>query len=181
MGLVDNTQSLQVQETPTEIRIQLAADVLFDFDKHDIRPSAATALDQIAGIIRGKRNNGVRVEGYTDSIGTDSYNQRLSERRADAVRVWLVTRDGLGSVRFRVRGFGEARPVAPNSNPDGSDNPGGRQKNRRVEVVVEKADSAASLPMRERQADAGADQAPSGQPVAQPPAHRERAAHASGQ
>ena len=75
------------------------------------------------------------VEGHTDSLGTESYNQRLSERRAYAVRVALLSR-GAFDQNLVVRGFGKSRPIAPNQNFDGSDNPEGRQKNRRVEVVM---------------------------------------------
>jgi outer membrane protein OmpA-like peptidoglycan-associated protein len=132
-------QDLQVKETATEIRIELAADVLFDFDKATIRPAAATALHNVAEIITEKGNGrSVRIEGHTDGKGSASYNQRLSERRAESVRRWLVQKEGLSQVVITTRGFGATRPVAPNTNPDGSDNPEGRQKNRRVEIVLAK-------------------------------------------
>ena len=67
-----------------------------------------------------------------------SYNQRLSERRAASVKNWLIAKDGLTSIHFETEGFGARNPVAPNTKPDGSDNPDGRQKNRRVEIIVEK-------------------------------------------
>jgi outer membrane protein OmpA-like peptidoglycan-associated protein len=127
---------LQVEETDTEIRIDLAADVLFDFDKAEIRPDAQSALHRAAEIIRENAKGVVRVEGHTDSKGSDSYNQKLSERRASSVKDWLVTREGLASVRFTTSGFGARNPVAPNTRPDGSDDPAGRQKNRRVSIVV---------------------------------------------
>jgi outer membrane protein OmpA-like peptidoglycan-associated protein len=131
-------ESLQVKETATEIRIELAADVLFDFDKADILPKAATTLKQAAAVIREKGKGTVRIDGYTDSKGSDAYNQRLSARRADSVKNWLVAREGLKDVRFVAEGFGSKRPVAPNTKPDGSDDPEGRQKNRRVEIIVQK-------------------------------------------
>jgi outer membrane protein OmpA-like peptidoglycan-associated protein len=132
------TVDLQVKETPTEIRIELAADVLFDFDKADIRPDAHKALNQTAGIIRDKAKGPVRVEGHTDSKGSDSYNQKLSDRRAKSVRDWLVKNEGLKNVRFQTSGFGAQKPAVPNAKPDGSDDPDGRQKNRRVEIVIGK-------------------------------------------
>ncbi len=138
-SLEAKTQSLQVRETATEIRINLAADILFDFDKSTIRPEAAKALYDVAQIIAekgGGRN--VRIEGHTDSKGGAVYNQKLSERRADAVNQWLKRTEGLTKVRMTTRGFGATRPVAPNTKPDGSDDPVGRQKNRRVEIVLEK-------------------------------------------
>ena len=131
-------QDIQVKETKSEIRIELAADVLFDFDKADILPKAEEALKQVAGVIREKAKGVVQIEGHTDSKGSDAYNQKLSERRANAVKDWLVSKEGLKNVRFATRGFGAKRPVAPNSKPDGSDDPDGRQKNRRVEIVVKK-------------------------------------------
>lgn len=75
---------------------------------------------------------------HTDGKGSDAYNQKLSERRADSVRQWLGQKEGLAQVKMTTQGFGAARPVAPNTNKDGSDNPEGRQKNRRVEIVLAK-------------------------------------------
>jgi outer membrane protein OmpA-like peptidoglycan-associated protein len=131
-------QALQVKETPTEIRISLAADVLFDFDKASLKKEAVAALTNVASMIREHAGLPVRIEGYTDAKGTDSYNQRLSEQRANSVRAWLVTKGRLKATKFATRGFGAKNPVAPNTKPDGSDDPDGRQKNRRVEIVIEK-------------------------------------------
>ena len=128
-------QSLQVKQTATETRIELPADILFDFDKSDIRSSAADALKQVGGILREHAKGVVRIEGHTDSKGTPAYNQKLSERRADAVRQWLAEREGLTSLKFTIQGFAATHPVASNTKPDGSDDPEGRQKNRRVEIV----------------------------------------------
>lgn len=127
-----------VRDNAHETRIALEADVLFDFDKADIRPSAAQALHQAANLIRTHGTSPVRVEGYTDSKGTADYNQRLSERRANSVRLWLAQSEHLTSVAFMTIGYGASRPIAPNSNPDGSDNPAGRHRNRRVELVLQK-------------------------------------------
>lgn len=127
---------LQVKETETEIRIELAADVLFDFDKADIRSDAKNALKQAADIVRDKAKGTVRVEGHTDGKGSESYNQKLSDRRANSVKDWFVKKEGLKNVKFSTRGFGAKNPVAPNTKPDGSDDPDGRQKNRRVEIVI---------------------------------------------
>jgi outer membrane protein OmpA-like peptidoglycan-associated protein len=131
-------QDLQVKETGQEIRIELAADVLFDFDKADLRPAAQKTLHQAAGIIQDKARGAVRIEGHTDSKGNDAYNQKLSERRAASVKTWFVDKEGLGSVQFTTQGFGAKKPVASNTKPDGSDDPDGRQKNRRVEIVLRK-------------------------------------------
>lgn len=131
-------QDIQIKETSTEVRIELAADVLFDFDKADLLPKAQAALKQAAGLIRDKAKGQVRVEGHTDAKGADAYNQKLSERRAAAVKTWFVEKEGLQGVSFGTQGFGAKKPVAPNTKPDGSDDPQGRQKNRRVEIIFKK-------------------------------------------
>jgi outer membrane protein OmpA-like peptidoglycan-associated protein len=119
-----------------EIHIELSADVLFDFDKATIRPDAATALAKAAVIIRAHSGGRVRVEGHTDGKGTHAYNLGLSQRRAQAVASWLQRRERLKTTSFQVLGLAETRPIAPNAKPDGSDDPQGRQRNRRVEIVV---------------------------------------------
>lgn len=131
-------QDLQVKESDTEIRIELAADVLFDFDKADILPKAQEALKQAASIIREKAKGTVRVEGHTDGKGSDAYNQKLSERRAAAVKAWFADRERISNVQFSTAGFGAKQPKAANKKPDGSDDPDGRQKNRRVEIILKK-------------------------------------------
>jgi outer membrane protein OmpA-like peptidoglycan-associated protein len=131
-------QTLNVKESATEVRIELAADVLFDFDKADILPKAQATLKQAAGVIREKAHGPVRIEGHTDGKGSDSYNQRLSERRAAAVKSWFIQKEGLNNLAFTTEGFGARKPVAPNKKPDGSDDPEGRQKNRRVEIIMKK-------------------------------------------
>jgi outer membrane protein OmpA-like peptidoglycan-associated protein len=131
-------QSLAVKETPTEVRIDLAADVLFDFDKANLLPKAQQTLSQAADIIRAKAKGRVRIDGYTDAKGTDAHNQPLSERRAAAVETWFKTKGNLKNVSFVTQGFGAKNPVAPNTKPNGSDDPDGRQKNRRVEIVIQK-------------------------------------------
>lgn len=134
-NLAGQVQSLQVKETATETRIELPADILFDFDKADIRPVAETALKQVGNLIRASARGAVTIEGHTDSKGSPAYNEKLSQRRSASVQKWLVEREGLSRVPFLIKGFGASRPVAPNAKPDGSDDPDGRQKNRRVEIV----------------------------------------------
>jgi outer membrane protein OmpA-like peptidoglycan-associated protein len=138
--LAGKTKDLEVKETKTEIHIDLAADVLFDFDKSTLRPTARDALHQAASIIRDNaKGSTVRIDGYTDSKGSDPYNQRLSDRRAESVKNWFVAKEGLKDVSFATKGYGAKNPVAPNTKPDGSDDPDGRQKNRRVEITVKKS------------------------------------------
>jgi outer membrane protein OmpA-like peptidoglycan-associated protein len=124
------------QETPRGTSLTVQNDVLFDFDKAELRPEAAEALGRVADIIRQRRPRAVLVVGHTDSVGGDDYNDQLSRRRAEAVRSWLAANGG-GLPPLRAEGRGEGEPVAPNSQ-DGRDNPEGRQKNRRVEVLLER-------------------------------------------
>lgn len=132
------TQDLQVKETETEIKIELSGDILFDFDKWNIRKEAEPVLTQVAEVIKQYPDSAVLVEGYTDSKGSDSYNLRLSQKRADSVKDWLVKKGGVSNKKMPTKGWGEAKPVASNENEDGSDNTEGRQKNRRVEITVKK-------------------------------------------
>ena len=131
-------RSLSIEETETEIRIEIPADVLFDSDKAAIRDDAAAALDEVANLIREHPGHSVRIEGHTDAKGSETYNQRLSEDRARSVKEWLARGKGLDAGVFAVKGLGEASPAAPNERPDGTDDPEGRQKNRRVEIVIGK-------------------------------------------
>lgn len=118
------------------IVIDLPGDVLFDFDKHDLRPDALATLDRLVTLIGGFPRRAVAVEGHTDAKGSDDYNDALSLRRAEAVHRYLADHDASPQRSYDVRGFGEKRPVAPNAHADGSDDPQGRQRNRRVEVVL---------------------------------------------
>ncbi|HEY6050022.1 MAG TPA: OmpA family protein, partial [Thermoanaerobaculia bacterium] len=77
--LSGKVQDLKIKETKTEVRIDLAADVLFDFDKADIKPAASDALKKVADVIREKGRGTVRIEGHTDAKGSDAYNQKLSQ------------------------------------------------------------------------------------------------------
>jgi len=117
-----------------EIKISLAADVLFDFDKADLRPEAGPALEKVAAVLKAYPTASVLIEGHTDGKGNDQYNQKLSERRAESVRHWLGDH-GISTV-MTTRGWGKTKPVARNTKLDGSDDPVGRQKNRRVEITV---------------------------------------------
>ena len=131
-------QDLEVKETDLEVRLELAADVLFDFDKADLLPKAQDTLKKAADVVKERNKGGtIRIEGHTDGKGSDAYNEKLSKRRADSVRKWF-TSNGLGNLTFSTEGFGAKKPVAPNQKPDGSDDPEGRQKNRRVEIVIKK-------------------------------------------
>jgi outer membrane protein OmpA-like peptidoglycan-associated protein len=127
-------KDLGAKVTGREIKINLSADVLFDFDKWDLRAEAGPALEKVLAVLKGYPKAAVVIEGHTDGKGNDQYNQRLSERRADSVRNWLAQHGG--STAMTTRGWGKARPIAPNTKPNGADDPDGRQKNRRVEITV---------------------------------------------
>lgn len=128
-------KDLGARVTEREIKIDLSADVLFDFDKAVLRPEAGSALEKVAAVMNTYPKASALIEGHTDGKGSDQYNQRLSERRADSVRHWLAAA-GV-KTRMSARGWGKTKPVAPNTKPDGSDDPVGRQKNRRVEITVQ--------------------------------------------
>ena len=131
-------RDLKAKETETEIRIELSGDVLFDFDKWDIRSDAETTLKKVGDIITACKSPEVIIAGHTDSKGSESYNQRLSEKRSESVKKWLSENSGVSAHIMKTIGYGETRPVAPNANSDGFDNPEGRQKNRRVEILIKK-------------------------------------------
>lgn len=103
--------------------------VNFDFDKSNIRPDAKVILDEAASILGRNTDVAVGINGYTDSIGSDAYNLKLSQRRADSVKSYLVGK-GVSAGRLTTKGFGESSPVASNSTREG------RAMNRRVELLV---------------------------------------------
>ena len=114
--------------------ITLEDSVLFDFGSSELRGQASTTLTNLATVIKDSKAPKVQVQGHTDSVSDDAFNQKLSEQRAQAVSSALKA-DGVAADLEAV-GYGETKPVAPNENPDDSDNPGGRRLNRRVEVFV---------------------------------------------
>ena len=116
-------------------RYSLPADVLFGFDSATLRPEASAALQQTLATIRQTiPYPAIRVEGNTDSIGSAAYNSQLSLRRAQAVAQYLVQL-GIPPAAISEAGNGETRPVAPNTLPNGQDNPQGRALNRRVDLI----------------------------------------------
>jgi outer membrane protein OmpA-like peptidoglycan-associated protein len=120
----------QLKATPTPRGLVLTlGDVLFDTGKAQLNPGSARKLDQLAQFLTDHPERRVQIDGFTDSVGTDSYNQDLSQQRADAVKSALITR-GIDSSRIGSQGYGKGFPVANNVDS------GGRQLNRRVEVVI---------------------------------------------
>lgn len=134
--LGDVVDDLGGKDTDEGIEIDLPSGVLFDFNSAAIRPDAEPELEKVAAILGAYAEAEVVLTGHTDSIGSDADNQRLSEQRAESVRDELVQQHQVETARLTTEGKGEKEPVAPNENPDGSDNPAGREQNRRVEVLV---------------------------------------------
>jgi len=132
------TTALAIKETAEEVRIDLAADVLFDFDKSTIKKEAEPSLRNLATVLKANAGAAVTIEGHTDAKGADAYNQTLSEQRAASVKQWLVTNAQISGANITTRGLGKTKPIAHNTKPDGSDDPEGRAKNRRVQIIVRK-------------------------------------------
>src|SRR5262249_33322944 len=119
-----------------EQRLSVVADALFDFDKANLRADAEETLAAPAPEIAKLGGKPSRLEGHTHAKGSDAHNLRVSEARAGTVREWLAGH-GVVPAATPIKGFGKTRPVAPNTTADGKDDPQGRQKNRRVEVVFD--------------------------------------------
>jgi outer membrane protein OmpA-like peptidoglycan-associated protein len=119
---------LSTRDTARGLIVSMS-DVLFDFNQATLKPGTKEKLAKVSGILLAYPTIHLSVEGYTDSVGTDEYNQKLSERRADAVRDYL-TSNGINPGNVQAQGLGKANPVASN------DTAAGRQQNRRVEMVV---------------------------------------------
>jgi outer membrane protein OmpA-like peptidoglycan-associated protein len=119
---------LQTRDTPRGLIVNMS-DVLFDTGKYSLRPVAREKLAKLAGIVSGHPGLRLAVEGYTDSVGGDDYNQQLSEHRSEGVRAYL-TQQGMPEGSVTAKGFGKTQPVASNETAEG------RQQNRRVELVI---------------------------------------------
>jgi len=126
--LADEVAQLKAKPTNRGLVLTLG-DVLFDTGRAELNSGASRKLDQLAQFLNEHPDRRVQIDGFTDSIGTDAYNQELSQRRADSVKNALLTR-GIDPSRISTEGYGKAFPVANNSDS------GGRQLNRRVEVVI---------------------------------------------
>jgi outer membrane protein OmpA-like peptidoglycan-associated protein len=119
---------LETRETQRGLIVNIN-DVLFDFNKYTLKPGAREKLSKVSGILLAYPGLKIQLEGHTDSVGTDEYNQKLSEQRADSVRTYLVSQ-GVPADTISATGLGKADPVASN------DSAAGRQQNRRVDMVV---------------------------------------------
>ena len=115
--------------TPTSSKVTYAADAFFDFDKAVLKPEGKAKLDDLASKVKAINLEVIIAVGHTDSVGSDAYNQKLSIRRAEAVKAYLVSK-GIDKSRVYTEGKGEKQPVADNKSKEG------RAKNRRVEIEV---------------------------------------------
>src|SRR4030043_260073 len=115
---------------------RLTIHVNFDFDKSDVREADVAELKKAIDFVRKYPGTEVKLEGHTDRKGTEEYNQKLSERRAEAVRQYLIKEGAVDEAMISATGYGELRPIAPNTTQDGKDNPEGRAENRRGEILI---------------------------------------------
>jgi len=115
---------------------RLTIHVNFDFDKSNIRKADDAELQKAIDFVRKYPGSKVELGGYTDGKGTEQYNQKLSERRAEAVKQYLIKEGAVDKTMISARGYGKSSPIAPNKTKDGKDNPKGRAENRRVEILI---------------------------------------------
>ncbi len=130
---------IKAAEQPSAIqceKITIGTDTLFDFNSVDLKTNGRSRLDQLASDInRAERVSNVKIVGHTDARGTDAYNMRLGQRRADTVASYLSSRN-IPSSKLTTSSMGESQPIAPNTLSNGKDNSEGRAQNRRVEITT---------------------------------------------
>jgi outer membrane protein OmpA-like peptidoglycan-associated protein len=131
-------EQMKAKQTNRGIVLTLG-DVLFDTGRAELNPGAGIKMNQLAQFLTEHPDRRVEIDGFTDSVGSDAYNEELSQRRANSVKAALVSR-GIDPTRINTQGYGKAYPVASNSDS------GGRQLNRRVEVVIGGNDNAPIVP-----------------------------------
>ncbi len=135
-GEIQKPGQIQLIREQCQQRFRIGSDTLFEFDRATLSREAEQSLGELGPMIKQAGAHPVVVEGHTDAIGSADYNQRLSVDRARSVKTWLVANQFVPE-SATIRGYGKDKPVAPNTRPDGADDPAGRQLNRRVEVVVD--------------------------------------------
>lgn len=134
IALAEQVQELQAEMSERGMVLTLS-DIVFDFDSANLQPGSKRPLDKLATFLGEHEKRHILIEGFTDSVGGDDYNEQLSLRRAEAVQQALVEK-GTNLARIQVRGYGEQYPVADNTTAEG------RQQNRRVEVIIGNQDGA---------------------------------------
>jgi len=116
-------------------KIFVLENIYFGYDSADIRRDAARELDKLVVLLNDNTDLRIEMGSHTDSVASDAYNIELSQRRAESTVNYLI-RNGIDPARLVAKGYGESKPIARNTNPDGSDNPAGRQRNRRTEFKI---------------------------------------------
>jgi OmpA-OmpF porin, OOP family len=124
-----NMENKKVQDSMT-------LHILFDYNKVTIKGKAHSELNEGINFVKRYPGSRIQIAGHTDNVGTPQYNQTLSEKRAEAVREYLIREGGVDPAKISSVGYRDLYPVAPNQKPDGQDNPDGRAQNRRVEINI---------------------------------------------
>jgi len=124
--------AIEVTESAKEIEVRLGAEILFATGEYALRPAAGEALERVAALVKSHPGLPILIQGHTDNVGRPASNRILSQRRAQAVKDWLVSKAGIPATGITTRGFGQTTPVATNATAEG------RQKNRRVEIRLQK-------------------------------------------
>lgn len=127
--------TLLVLDRKERNKIFVLDNIYFGYDSADIRREAARELDKLVVLLNDNPDLKIEMSSHTDSIASEAYNLQLSQRRAESTVNYLI-RKGIATDRLVAKGYGESKPIARNTNPDGSDNPAGRQKNRRTEFKI---------------------------------------------
>jgi outer membrane protein OmpA-like peptidoglycan-associated protein len=128
---------VEIELDPIDFNPILLPLVEFEFDSFDLTPSARHIIDSlVVPVLNSNPKLKVELSAHTDSRGNDDYNESLSQKRANAIRFFLIDAKGVYPERLVAKGYGEYAPIAPNENPDGTDNPEGRQRNRRCEFRI---------------------------------------------
>jgi outer membrane protein OmpA-like peptidoglycan-associated protein len=109
--------------------------VYYDYNKASLKPESHLSLDKLVEMLQQNPQMVIELGAHTDNVGSEKYNLKLSEARAQSVVTYLISK-GIDASRLKAKGYGSTQPIAPNTNEDGSDNPEGRQKNRRTEFKV---------------------------------------------
>ncbi len=139
--LADNAKASMAGNVPYAPLIQNpkggdAIALYFEYDSINLLPRTKKQLDIVANILKASPSRKLKISGHTDAIGTDNYNMSLSQQRADTVKQFFLGH-GLPLSQVVTVGFGRSQPLSPNANPDGTDNPNGRSKNRRAEILLD--------------------------------------------
>jgi len=128
--IIPEVKNISVKEEKRGLVVNLASSVLFDSGKAELKPASYSAMNEVVKLMQDYPENKILIEGHTDSYGSNAYNKKLSEKRAQAVSNILVSKYAVDSKRLKAVGYGEEKPLADNKTSDG------REQNRRVEIII---------------------------------------------